>query len=248
MRTFLSLAMLSVIGASRALPVDPPMEDSELNPLMRVSQRSVVRDSDRRWPNGIVYYKFWNGFDNDRKTFIKGAMKSLEDVSCIRFVEAGADQPYFVNITGSSGTCNRTVPSTVGFEKGITSCNLPGTITSYCYTLGRIQHELFHVLGFYHLQQIYNRDDYVRIVNENIIKGREYSFTKFSKDLVDDFGVEYDYGSIMHSSPDANGKNSKDTIVPLQKIPKGLMGQREVLQQSDIIKLNRMYECTVCED
>ncbi|XP_011193915.2 zinc metalloproteinase nas-14-like [Zeugodacus cucurbitae] len=239
MRTFLSLALLSVLGASLALPVDPPMEDPELNPLLRVSQRNGVRDSDRRWPNATVYFKFGKGFGNDRKTFIKGAMKSLEDVSCVRFLEACDDQPYFVNITGSSGICN----CSIGFEKGITSCNIPGTITSYCYTLGRIQHELFHVLGFYHLQQSYNRDDYVRIVYENIHPGLKNSFTKFSKDLVDDFGVEYDYGSIMHSPPSAYAKNSKDTIVPLQKIPKGLMGQREVLQQSDIIKLNRMYNC-----
>ncbi|XP_054083928.1 zinc metalloproteinase nas-7-like [Zeugodacus cucurbitae] len=195
MRTFLSLTLLSVIGVSGVLPVDLPMVDPELNTLLRVSQRNGVRDSDRRWPNAIVYYKYWKGFGNDQKTLIKGAMKSVEDVSCVRFLEAGVDQPYFVNITSIDVGCN----GTIGFQKGITSLNLPGAVSSYCCTLGKILHELYHVLGFHNMNQNYNRNDYVRIIYENITPGREHLFTKFSKDLVNDFGLEYDYGSIMHS-------------------------------------------------
>lgn len=37
-----------------------------------------------------------------------------------------------------------------------------------CLTLGPIVHEFFYAVGFYHHQSDSNRDDYVRIVKENI--------------------------------------------------------------------------------
>lgn len=42
-----------------------------------------------------------------------------------------------------------------------------------------------------------NRDDYVGIVYENIIPSFEGNFKKYDRDLIEDFGVECDYGSIM---------------------------------------------------
>lgn len=179
--------------------------------------------------------------DESQKTFIKGAMKSIEDVSCIQFVQASDDQPYFVNITGNPGGCY----STVGFTDGIQVYNLqPYPINKGCYRTGTIIHELLHTLGFYHMQSTYNRNEYVRIVTENIKPSRLHNFITYRKSMVEDFGTEYDYGSILHYSPVAFSANGEKTIEPLKEVQEGVMGQRVALSEGDIQKLNKMYNCS----
>jgi hypothetical protein len=45
--------------------------------------------------------------------------------------------------------------------------------------------------------------------------GREHNFRKYNEGTVTSFGVEYDYGSIMHYSAHAFSWNGKPTITPL---------------------------------
>lgn len=175
-----------------------------------------------------------------QETLIRGAMKTIEDVSCIRFLKADDDQTYFINITGNPGGCY----SSVGFTDGIQQYNLePYPINQGCFRIGTIIHEMLHTLGFYHMQSTYNRDDYVHIVSENIDPERLHNFNKYEKDMIEDFEEEYDYGSILHYSPFAFSSNGEKTIKPLQEVPEGLMGQRVCLSEGDISKLNKMYDC-----
>lgn len=102
-------------------------------------------------------------------------------------------------------------------------------------------HEFLHALGFYHMQSTYDRDDYVTIVRENIEPGLEYNFDKYNSSIVTDFGIKYDYNSVMHYSPYGFSINGKPTIVP--KDPLATIGQRVGLSRKDIEKLNRMYGC-----
>jgi hypothetical protein len=45
--------------------------------------------------------------------------------------------------------------------------------------------------------------------------GKEHNFKKYSEATVTNFGVPYDYGSIMHYSAQAFSRNGKPTITPL---------------------------------
>ncbi|XP_011186623.1 seminal metalloprotease 1-like isoform X4 [Zeugodacus cucurbitae] len=134
--------------------------------------------------------------------------------------------------------------SKVGFTGRVQRFNLkPYPLEKGCFRFGSIVHEMMHALGFYHMQNTYNRDEYVYIAKENIKEGHFHNFKRYDKKHIEDFESEYDYASIMHYKKYAFTKNGKDTIVPLKKEAKGVMGQRVGLTKCDIGKLNKMYKC-----
>ena len=61
-------------------------------------------------------------------------------------------------------------------------------------------HELGHAIGFQHEQKRPDRDDYVTILLENVQSGKTHNFNKMSTAYVNDFGIVYDYKSVMHYS------------------------------------------------
>ena len=101
-----------------------------------------------------------------------------------------------------------------------------------------------HALGFYHQQSTTDRDDYVKIVWDNIQPGHEHNFNKYNESFVTSYGIEYDYGSVMHYSKKAFSKNDEDTILSLK--PNVTLGQRKGLSERDVQKLQLMYD-TECE-
>lgn len=111
-----------------------------------------------------------------------------------------------------------------------------------CMYKGTAIHEFLHALGFFHEQSTYNRDDYVTIHWENIQSGQEHNFNKYTNQEVSNFGVRYDYSSIMHYGPYTFSSNNRPTITA--KFSGGEnMGQSNGLSYSDILKINRMYNC-----
>jgi hypothetical protein len=61
----------------------------------------------------------------------------------------------------------------------------------------------------------------------NFPTGKEHNFRKYNEATVTNFGVQYDYGSIMHYSAHAFSKNGKPTITPL-------------------VRMNRRYRSILC--
>lgn len=49
--------------------------------------------------------------------------------------------------------------------------------------------------------------------------GMRSNFKKYSSARITDYGVPYDYGSIMHYSTHAFSRNGKPTIMPLVSFP-----------------------------
>lgn len=73
---------------------------------------------------------------------------------------------------------------------------------------------IFAALGFHHMQSVYNRDDYVTILWENIQPGLEDQFMKFTNKEVTFFNISYDYLSVMHYGAYYFSKNGLPTLVP----------------------------------
>lgn len=69
-----------------------------------------------------------------------------------------------------------------------------------CRKHGVLLHELGHTIGFYHEQSRIDRDNYIRILTDNIHPEVLGQFSKHSHKDIDSLGVPYDYDSIMHYS------------------------------------------------
>jgi hydrogenase maturation factor HypF (carbamoyltransferase family) len=110
-----------------------------------------------------------------------------------------------------------------------------------CFRLYTIVHEFYHALGIYHMQSATERDEYVRIVWDNIQAGTQNNFNTYSADVISQFGVEYDYGSMMHYSRTAFSINGSDTIVAIRDLGDNIMGQRLRQSDKDIARINNMF-------
>lgn len=192
-----------------------------------------------RWTDNTVPYVIGSVFDAAQVAAIEAGLRDIESISCIRFV-ARTTQANYVTVTGASSGCH----SSVGMRgTGSQTLNLqlyaPG---SGCFRHGTIVHEFLHALGFYHMQSASERDDYVTIMWDNIQAGYENNFSKHAADVVTNFGIEYDFGSVMHYGAYGFAIDpALPTIVP--NIPNTEIGQRIGMSERDIARLKAMY-CT----
>ncbi|XP_073942748.1 seminal metalloprotease 1-like isoform X2 [Choristoneura fumiferana] len=206
-----------------------------------VDARNGLRGAAKRWPERtVVYYVEENDFDEDQVKLIEEGMADIASKSCIKFRPRVKDGEHAVVIQGSANGCFSNVGFSSEDDDGEVSQVL--NLSKGCFRHGTMVHEMLHTLGFYHMQSTYDRDDFVKIIWENIRAGTEHNFAKYTNDTVTDFGVPYDYESVMHYPETAFSKNGNRTIIPLQENVK--VGQRDGLSESDILKLNKMY----CED
>lgn len=63
-----------------------------------------------------------------------------------------------------------------------------------CLYVGIVMHECMHAAGFWHEQSRADRDDWITINRLNIQAGMDYNFKKYSWDVIQSLGVEYDLG------------------------------------------------------
>ncbi|XP_072905218.1 embryonic protein UVS.2-like isoform X1 [Hemitrygon akajei] len=88
-----------------------------------------------------------------------------------------------------------------------------------------------------------DRDDHVEVKMENVEKGSEINFkVKKSNNLV----TKYDYNSVLHFGRYAFSKSpGLPTIVP-KLDPNVYLGQLMGLSETDILKINKLYQCKIC--
>ncbi|XP_034721813.1 high choriolytic enzyme 1-like [Etheostoma cragini] len=176
-----------------------------------------------------VPYDVSTSFTSSEKITINNAISAFHMSTCVRFVPRVAQTDY-ISIEKLSGCW-----SYAGRTGGAQQLSLGAG----CVQHGIVQHELIHALGFWHEQSRSDRDSYVRINYENILDG--YA-SNFDRKETNNLAVPYDYSSVMHYAAKDFSKNGGDTITPLT--PSAQIGQRASMSDSDILKINKLYDCS----
>ncbi|XP_017084164.1 zinc metalloproteinase nas-8 [Drosophila eugracilis] len=192
-----------------------------------------------RWPGGVVPYEIKGPFTTQELGNINHAFKEYHTRTCIRFKPRTTEKDYISIGSGKSGCW-----SSIGRLGGRQEVNLqsPNCLRTY----GTPIHELMHALGFFHEQNRHERDSYVRVMSDNIKPEMMVNFEKSSSKTQSGFGVEYDYGSVMHYSATSFTRNGQPTLKALRSTSDASqMGQRRGFSSGDVRKINAMYKCKV---
>ena len=195
-------------------------------------QYSIARnDTPYKWKNNTIPYQFDPNVSEDTKAMVVSAMVHWSNNTSMQFIEINATQyPDFVHITSQDYACY----SHVGKVGGVQDLNIV-----YDCGWGTAVHELGHTLGLWHEQSRSDRNQYIKILYENIESGFEDNFDQRILDGTDLW--KYDYNSIMHYGDDYF--NAVDTnLKTIETIPKGItIGQRNAISTGDKRGISYIY-------
>ncbi|XP_068115890.1 embryonic protein UVS.2-like [Hyperolius riggenbachi] len=190
------------------------------------------------WPkckNGAVIVPFILSSDYDAKNQAVTimALQEITTMSCVTFVQRTTETDY------------------LNFEKGSSCWSYIGKVgggqtialNNFCMRQGQIQQLVLYALGFIAEVNRKDRDNYVKILYENIEPAQRPTFEK--KDVSVLLDLPYDYSSVMHWPGYLYSSNGKPTIVPILD-PKVVIGQIDGVSTLDIVKVNKMYQCDLC--
>uniref|UniRef100_W5N2W7 Meprin A subunit n=1 Tax=Lepisosteus oculatus TaxID=7918 RepID=W5N2W7_LEPOC len=196
--------------------------------------RNSILGDEYRWPKIIPYY-LEDSLEINAKGVILKAFEQYRLKTCIDYKPWEGEQNY-ISVFKGSGCFSSVGNRHVGKQRL--------SIGNNCDRIATIEHEFLHALGFWHEQSRSDRDDYVKIMWDRISEGKEHNFNTYNDTVSSALNVPYDYNSMMHYSKTAFRNGTEPTI--LTKIPQfmDVIGQRMEFSDSDLLKLNRLYNCS----
>lgn len=172
----------------------------------------------------------------DHLRLIRRAMDSIERSTCVRFKVRKHEYDYLNIFSGKF--CKSNLGRTGGPQD--MSFN-----TARCFRKGHVMHELLHALGYIHMHNRPDRDNYIRIMMQNVHPKFMNEFDKVNPGLFNYYGTPYDYNSIMHYGSRAASRNGGRTIITKDANFLNTIGQRTELSEGDIKRINVRYNCAV---
>lgn len=157
------------------------------------------------WEDGIIPYYLDGEFSDTDVDNIRQAMDAWENVCGVRFEKVTPRSSAYKIMRVNANEWL----SSIGENNS--ECHM---IFGRYYTgVDVIIHELGHCLGLMHEHQRPDRDDYVLIVWDNILSGKEYNFEIVDNPIFIEEDYDYDFQSIMHYDPVSFSINGDPTII-----------------------------------
>ncbi|CEF70622.1 Astacin-like metalloendopeptidase [Strongyloides ratti] len=207
----------------------PEISDSKINSRKK---RKIITTTNSKWPL-IIYYYFKPPINS---IAIHNVFKIIEKETCLKFRKRksllfllpGIHYKYTGNCSSAIGNIHKNVWQDI-------------EIGPRCNNFEGILHETLHALGLYHEQCRFDRDFFVQIYKQYMLKNETASCKKHTANEGFHYHLSYDYGSIMHGAVNAFAIGNKKTIIPTDTFYEGTMGQTQRLSFIDIKALNLHY-------
>lgn len=188
---------------------------------------------DKRWPNAEVPFVIDAGLKEEHKVNILAAVDQINATTPIRWrakVETDKDFVTF-KYAGNGYSCN----SFVGRSGG----DQPIRMTRSGCGVRILMHEMGHAMGLFHEHNRCDRDQYIKILEENMSSAGKPSFRKDCGRVA--HRGPYDYFSIMHYNDHVFSKNGLPVYVRADGSPDTL-GERMTYSAGDILALKDLYQ------
>ncbi|XP_074058170.1 meprin A subunit beta-like [Macrotis lagotis] len=199
----------------------------------RRTRSSVIGDMNL-WPQNIPY-TLSDNLEINAKGVILRAFERYRLKTCINFHPWNGEYNYIQFYKGEG--CHSPVGNR---HKGKQRISIGYT----CDKIGSVQHEILHTLGFVHEHSRSDRDDYITVMENNIIPGTEAYFKSYSDKKIDSLNIPYDYTSLTHYSKNAYPKGLSPTIVTKDPYFMDVIGQRMDFSAFDVKRVNQRYNCS----
>ena len=160
----------------------------------------------------------------------------IDTRNCITFKKKNTEKNYLRILNGV--TCDSYIGKLKDEKSQIVNLD-----TRICMNQATIAHELVHALGFDHEHNRPDRDDWIKINFNNVIKGESnIDFKILNQTQFKDLGTPYDYKSIMHYHSSAHTINNSSTAIRAIKAPFEI-GINQDLSEIDVKEIRTLYNC-----
>ncbi|KAL6743369.1 hypothetical protein Aduo_016414 [Ancylostoma duodenale] len=222
--------------ASTLYQSDIMLSKSQANDILEPerSKRQAFRDRNYPltiWQTGVYFQFHETAHPHMREVFYKAATLWM-NYTCIDFFED--DKAENRIIIGKGQGCW----SMIGRNGGIQELSLG----EGCDNVGTATHELGHALGFFHPMSRHDRDKFLTINIATVRPDFVDQFNKESSQRNHNYGMTYDFGSIMHYGATSASPQQKTTMVAYDTKYQRTMGSH-LLSFLDLSMMNEHYKC-----